>query len=270
MKPFLKWAGGKYKIIDRILMALPGGRRLIEPFAGSGAVFLNADFDDYLIADTNSDLIQLYQQVQRNGREFADYASELFKPENNTEHTFYDLRAEFNASTDPVRKSALFVYLNRHCFNGLCRYNSKGQFNVPFGRYAKTTFPHVEMLNFHTRSKRASFKVSDFREVMGQATSGSVIYCDPPYVPLSETANFSSYTKGGFALSDQRDLAEQALKAAYRGIPVVISNHDTEFTRALYVNAKISTFAVQRFISSNAGNREKAAELIAQYEPKFE
>ena len=124
MKPFLKWAGGKYKIIDKIQKSLPNGRRLIEPFVGSGAVFLNIDFEEYLLADINSDLINLYKQVQEHGKDFANYASALFKPENNTQTAFYDLRAEFNACTDVARKSAIFVYLNRHCFNGLCRYNS--------------------------------------------------------------------------------------------------------------------------------------------------
>lgn len=172
MKPFLKWAGSKYKIIDRILNTLPNGRRLIEPFAGSGAVFLNADFEEYLIADTNSDLINLYKQVQSHGKDFIAYASALFTPDNNTEASFYALRAEFNACTEPARKSALFVYLNRHCFNGLCRYNSKGQFNVPFGRYTKPAFPNIEMLNFHEKSKRAVFKVADFFQKMKKVERG--------------------------------------------------------------------------------------------------
>ena len=108
MRSFLKWAGGKYKIINRIQQALPNGRQLIEPFAGSGAVFLNVDFEEYLIADTNADLINLYKQVQAHGNDFALYASGLFTPDNNTEAAFYDLRAEFNACTDLARKSAIF------------------------------------------------------------------------------------------------------------------------------------------------------------------
>ena len=266
MKPFLKWAGGKYKIIDRIQRALPNGRRLIEPFAGSGAVFLNTDFEEYLLADINEDLINLYKQVQEHGKEFVSYASVLFAPENNTETAFYDLRAEFNTCTDIARKSALFVYLNRHCFNGLCRYNSKGQFNVPFGRYTNPVFPTVEVLNFHEKSKRAVFEVADFKAIMEKADIGSVVYCDPPYAPLTTTANFSSYTKDGFTLDDQQALADCAQKLAARGIPVVISNHDTELTQLLYAKAKITSFNVQRFISSNINNRNAAAELIALYD----
>lgn len=141
MKPFLKWAGSKYKIIARIVASLPKGQQLIEPFAGSGAVFLNTNFDEYLIADTNADLINLFQQIQTHGKDFIAYGETFFTPENNTEAGFYILRDEFNACQDISKKSALFVYLNRHCFNGLCRYNSSGKFNVPFGRYAKPASP---------------------------------------------------------------------------------------------------------------------------------
>lgn len=265
MQPFLKWAGGKYKIMDRILKTLPKGRRLIEPFAGSGAVFLNADFEEYLITDINSDLITLYQQIQANGKDFIAYASTLFTPENNVESAYYALRAEFNACTEPARRSALFVYLNRHCFNGLCRYNSRGQFNVPFGRYLQPAFPQIAMLNFHEKSKHAVFEVADFKTVMEKAEVGSVVYCDPPYAPLTTTANFSSYTQDGFTLADQQALADCAKRLTVRGIPVVISNHDTAFTRSIYAEAKITSFEVQRFISRDANNRNKAAELLACY-----
>ena len=135
MKPFLKWAGGKFRIIDRVLDSLPKGKRLIEPFVGSGSVFLNANFEENVLADSNADLIHLYKQIQADGKEFIEYANSLFVSSNNTEVEFYKLRDEFNTTSDIKRKSALFVYLNRHCFNGLCRYNSKGKFNVPFGRY---------------------------------------------------------------------------------------------------------------------------------------
>lgn len=265
MKPFLKWAGGKYKIVDRILKSLPKGRRLIEPFVGSGAVFLNADFEEYLLADTNADLINLYKQVQTHGKDFIAYTSALFTPNNNTEVSFYALRAEFNTCTEPARKSALFVYLNRHCFNGLCRYNSKGQFNVPFGRYAKPLSPDIAMLNFHEKSKRAVFEIADFKIIMEKAEIGSVVYCDPPYAPLTKTANFTAYTQEPFGAKEQNDLAVYAKKLTERNIPVIISNHDTEFTRTIYSEAKIISFDVQRFISSDSSNRKKAAELIAVY-----
>ncbi len=109
MKPFLKWAGSKCKIIDRIVESLPKGKMLIEPFAGSGAVFLNTDFDAYLIADTNVDLINLFKQIQSHGDEFISYGTTFFTPQNNTESAFYTLRNEFNECIDPVKKSVLFL-----------------------------------------------------------------------------------------------------------------------------------------------------------------
>lgn len=263
MKPFLKWAGGKYRLADKISEVLPSKHKLIEPFVGSGAVFLNTEYKEYLLADTNSDLIVLYQQIQKNGANFIDSAISLFTPENNTEEKFYQLRSEFNECTDPVRRASLFVYLNRHCFNGLCRYNSKGFFNVPFGRYTKPVFPTEEIMNFHNKSQVAEFVLSDFRNTMKMATLNNVVYCDPPYAPIDATSNFSDYTKEGFGLEDQKDLAKLAMKLQSKGVSVVISNHDTILTRDLYSKAEIISFDVQRFISSKTSDRKKAAELLA-------
>jgi DNA adenine methylase len=265
MRPFLKWAGGKYKIVDRILDALPPAATLVEPFVGSGAVFLNSSYKNFLLADTSADLIGLYREIQKSGANFVDYAATLFTPENNTEAAFYRLRDEFNQCTDVRRRAALFVYLNRHCFNGLCRYNSKGLFNVPFGRYGKPSFPTDEVLNFHEKSQQAEFMLSDFRATMRAVSKNAVVYCDPPYAPLTVTSNFSDYTQEGFGPKDQMDLAAEANSLRSRGIPVVISNHDTEFTRGIYADASISCFDVQRFISAEAVNRAKAAELLATF-----
>lgn len=266
MRPFLKWAGGKYKIVERIQQALPNGRRLVEPFVGSGTVFLNTEYDAYLLADVNADLITLYQTVQQHGESFIDICAALFVPENNDKKRYYAFRSEFNQTADPIRKSALFLYLNRHCFNGLCRYNSKGEFNVPFGRYKRPYFPRQEMRYFHQKSARATFVVADFETVMQQLKPGDVVYCDPPYVPLSATANFTSYSADKFTLAQQARLAELAEQLANRGIPVLISNHDTPLTQAAYKSARITTFQVQRHISCNGAKRNKADELLAMFE----
>jgi DNA adenine methylase len=263
MKPFLKWAGSKYKIIDRITQSLPAGNRLIEPFVGSGAVFLNTNYPAYLVADTNADLINLYSCIKLQGLEFIEYAQQLFVPANNQPESFYNLRSEFNHTQDLARKSAIFIYLNRHCFNGLCRYNASGKFNVPFGRYAKPAFPIIEITNFWHKSQVVEFKLANFAETMQAAKLGDVVYCDPPYAPLDQTSNFTSYTKNDFNLDSQTELAKLALKLMDQGITVIISNHDTEFTRSIYNSAKLNYFDVQRFISSKATNRIKAPELIA-------
>lgn len=268
MKPFLKWAGNKYQIIERIKAVLPPGKRLIEPFVGSGAVFLNTEYPSYLLADTNADLINLYQQLQTGGQEFIDYCRTLFTPENNIPDRFYELRHRFNQTGDLVEKGALFIYLNKHCYNGLCRYNARGEFNVPFGRYTTPYFPEEEMHFFHRRSSQATFVTANFVVTMEAAEAGDVLYCDPPYVPLSATANFTSYSSDRFGIQEQHTLARMAATLAARGIAVVISNHDTEFTRSAYQEATdVHYFSVQRFISCNGANRNKADELLAIYKP---
>ena len=265
MKPFLKWAGGKYKIIDKVKDKLPNGSRLIEPFVGSGAVFMNTDYSAYLLADANSDLINVYSHIQRNGLDFINYAQVFFCPENNTETIFYEFRQLFNQTSDLTLKAALFVYLNRHCFNGLCRYNSKGGFNVPFGRYKEPSFPKKEMHGFYLKSQNAVFEYASFEDTMMQAEAGDVVYCDPPYVPLSLTSSFTGYTQGGFGQKEQEKLSELANQLVKKGVCVVISNHDTLFTRQMYASAQINSFDVQRFISSKVNSRGKAAELLAVF-----
>ncbi len=265
MKPFLKWAGGKYRLAEMIKSKLPEGSRLIEPFVGSGAVFLNTEYAQNLLTDSNRDLINLYQLLQKDGIGFIAYCKELFIPENNTESVFYEFRKEFNSTTDLRRKAALFVYLNRHCFNGLCRYNSKGIFNVPYGRYTKPKLQEDEMFFFYEKSKNAVFKVADFRDAMDEANAGDVVYCDPPYVPLSATSSFTSYAKEGFGLKEQHALADKAKELQKRGVAVVISNHDTVFTNEVYQPAEITSFNVQRFISSDTKNRNSVSELLAVF-----
>ena len=204
MKPFLKWAGGKLRIVDRIKALLPPGQRLVEPFVGSGALFLNTDYAAYLLADANADLINLYQQLQQGGQPFIDYCASFFTAANNDEATFYTLRRHFNQTGDPLAKAALFVYLNKHCYNGLCRYNGRGEFNVPFGRYKQPYFPAVELAAFQQKAQSATFVVQDFVTTMNAAQPDDVVYCDPPYTPLSATANFTSYSADGFGVAGHR------------------------------------------------------------------
>jgi DNA adenine methylase len=265
MKPFLKWAGNKYRIVERIKVILPKGNRLIEPFVGSGAIFLNTNYEGYLLTDVNQDLIQLYQCLKSEGQSFIDDCREFFNPANNTAQTFYELRTQFNTTIDLRLKSILFVYLNKHCFNGLCRYNSASEFNTPFGKYKKPYFPEKEMLFFHQRAQQATFKCEDFLTTMRAVEPGDVVYCDPPYVPLSKTANFTSYSAGSFGEQQQVLLATTAEELAAKGITVVISNHDTVFTQHAYRKAEILQFNVQRNISCNAKNRSRAAEVLAIY-----
>lgn len=269
MKPFLKWAGGKMRLVTRIKTVLPEGRRLVEPFVGSGALFLNVEYPAYLLADANRDLINCYEQLQRGGSTFIDLCASYFVPANNQPDAYYTLRARFNTTADAVEKAAIFVYLNRHGYNGLCRYNGSGGFNVPFGRYARPYFPHNEMVFFWQKAAHCEFLVADFVTTLQATAPGDVVYCDPPYVPLSITANFTSYSADGFPLESQERLAQEAEAAARRGVPVVISNHDLPFTREIYAGADAQEFfTVQRNISCDRLKRAAAAELLAVFTPR--
>jgi DNA adenine methylase len=210
-------------------------------------------------------MINLYQTLQQEGESFIDYCRSYFTARTNVENRYYELRQEFNTNPDSRLKAALFIYLNRHAYNGLCRYNSKGGFNTPFGQYAKPHFPDKEMRRFIDRAGRATFTVADFRDTMRAAQRGDVLYCDPPYVPLSATSNFTSYSAGGFRREDQVALAELAKELSARGVPVLISNHATEFTLNTYQPAKIEQLDVQRFISCNGDNRGTAREVLALF-----
>lgn len=264
-RAFLKWAGGKYGLIEDINRVLPSSDRLIEPFVGAGSVFLNSDFEEYLLNDVNADLINLYKLLQTNADDYIKAVSEFFAPNYNDKDRYYDIRAKFNASSDIFERAIYFLYMNRHGYNGLCRYNLKGGYNVPFGRYKKPYFPEKELWFFAEKAQKVTFTNVCFRETFKQAKSGDVIYCDPPYAPLSPTASFTSYSGQGFKLKDQEDLANLAEHSSNAGVPVVISNHDLDLTRHLYKQANLKEIKVKRTISQKAGKRTKVGELLALY-----
>lgn len=266
-RAFLKWAGGKYPLLDDIKRHLPQGECLIEPFVGAGSVFLNTDFSRYILADINSDLISLYNIVKTRTDEYVQASRELFMPETNQAEVYYQFREEFNACQDPFRRAVLFLYLNRFGYNGLCRYNLRGEFNVPFGRYKKPYFPESELYHFAEKAQNAEFHCLSYEECMDRADTNSVVYCDPPYAPLSATANFTAYHTNSFSPKEQAHLAEMAEKLVSKQIPVLISNHDTPDTREWYRAAKHFQVKVRRSISSNGGTRKKVNELLALYKP---
>ncbi|MBT1445324.1 Dam family site-specific DNA-(adenine-N6)-methyltransferase [Shewanella sp. JM162201] len=269
-RAFLKWAGGKFKLMEDIRQHLPKGKRLVEPFVGAGSVFLNTDYQSYLLCDINQDLISLYQIVKQQPDAYIQAARALFCDEMNAKDAYYDIRKRFNKSRDPFSRSVYFLYLNRHGFNGLCRYNRKGEFNVPFGSYKKPYFPEQEIRAFAKKAAKAEFICVSYEQAFAMATSGDVIYCDPPYAPLSTTASFTTYVGAGFTLDDQALLARHSRHTAIeRGIPVLISNHDIPLTRELYHGARLETVKVQRNISQKGSSRNKVDELMALYDETY-
>lgn len=265
-RAFLKWAGGKYPLLDDIRRHLPQGDCLVEPFVGAGSVFLNTDYDHYHLADINNDLINLYNIVKTRTAEFIQDASALFTAEANSAEIYYGRRSEFNSSSDAYQRALLFLYLNRHGYNGLCRYNLRGEFNVPFGRYRKPYFPEAELLWFAERAQKATFVCESYDVTLSSARAGSVVYCDPPYAPLSATANFTAYHTNSFSMREQAHLAELAAKLAQESrIPVLISNHDTDMTRLWYQNAVLHVVKARRSISRSISGRTQVDELLALY-----
>ena len=244
----------------------PTSRRLVEPFLGSAAVALNLGFEENILADSNADVVGLYQSLAADPENFVRECRRLFSSATNTETAFYRIRDEFNGTRDVFRRACLFVYLNRHGYNGLCRYNSKGGFNVPFGKYDAPYFPSEEFAHMTDLLAKAELRCADFRMVIADASRGDFVYCDPPYSPVSVTANFTSYAKGGFTHADQVDLVAACQAAAERGATVVVSNHDTPVTRELYANAShLVELQVSRLISCDGANRTKASELLVVF-----
>ncbi|MBU2896965.1 Dam family site-specific DNA-(adenine-N6)-methyltransferase [Vibrio hepatarius] len=267
-RAFLKWAGGKYGLVEDIQRYLPEGRKLVEPFVGAGSVFLNTDYEHYLLADINPDLINLYNLLKENPQKYISESKRWFVAQNNRKEFYLSVRAEFNGTDDVMYRSLAFLYMNRFGFNGLCRYNKKGGFNVPFGSYKKPYFPEAELEFFADKAKKATFVCESYTDTFRRTRKGSVVYCDPPYAPLSTTANFTSYSGNGFTLDDQAALADVAEKAAKeRHIPVLISNHDTTLTRRLYHGAELNVVKVKRTISRNGAGRNKVDELLALFRP---
>ena len=270
-RSFLKWAGGKFRLTDEINKQLPKRKQcLVEPFVGAGSVFLNSQFQRYILADINPDLINLFNTVKQDVELYIEAIRPIFfHHDANTAAYYYARRDEFNRTQEPFLRSILFLYLNRFGFNGLCRYNSQNEFNVPFGAYRNHYFPEKELRYFAEKAKSAVFFCGDFHDTFRLADEHSVIYCDPPYAPLIQDSNFTQYAGNGFSLMHQKALAELAAETSRKhNIPVIISNHDTPFTREIYKAAKLKRIKVQRSISQASERRIKVNELIAVFKKR--
>ncbi|MFM0553582.1 Dam family site-specific DNA-(adenine-N6)-methyltransferase [Paraburkholderia sediminicola] len=266
-KPFLKWVGGKSRLLSNIIPALPPGRRLIEPFVGGGSVFLNAaGFEKYVLGDSNKHLIELYQTVAERPREFMGLSVSMFNDRFRTSERYLDVRRAFNSEGNVLMRSAQFLYLNRFAFNGLCRYNRAGQFNVPYGHPKRVPrFPAEQILAFTEQAQRATFVHGDFTDLMRLAEPGDVVYCDPPYLDRDGATSFRAYGPAGFGMDRQCELADLARGLAGRDIPVVVSNHDCMTARELYAGADIVTFNARRSVSAAAGSRGSVGEILAVF-----
>lgn len=272
--PFLKWAGGKRRSLDTLQRWLPSPDEvecLVEPFVGGASVFLGTDYRQYLLADINADLIDVYLHVRDNPSGLVRRLERLFLHGNN-ETAYRENREEFNRIHAGPEKSALFIYLNQHCFNGICRYNKKGIFNVPFGRRKSAYIPEAEIMAFARKTEQChvSFFHAGFEDTLKMTTAGMfsgmscAVYCDPPYLPVSQTAGFTTYSGDEFTVADHERLAGCLAELHGRkGMPVVISASDTPLSHRIYGQAgfRLNGHRVSRMVSASAASRKTAGEL---------
>ncbi|EBT1547971.1 Dam family site-specific DNA-(adenine-N6)-methyltransferase [Salmonella enterica] len=265
-RPFLKWAGGKYSLLPELERLIPAGKRLIEPFVGGGSVFLNSDkHERFLLADINADLINLYQMLAIVPDSVIAEAMKAFRHLNDAEN-YTAIREAFNAwQLNAIERAAAFLYLNRHCFNGLMRYNLDGFFNVGWGKYKAPYFPEKELMAFRKKSSACVFMNAGFERTLRLAGDGDVVYCDPPYEPMPGTAGFTSYASGGFSWDSQVALAESCVAAHQRGAKVFISNSTAPRVIELYEQHGFTLHRVnaRRSISSKGSTRETANDIVA-------
>jgi len=268
-KPFLKWAGGKGQLLDqfRPLLPQPFGR-YFEPFVGSGAVFfaLRADGQarDAVLTDVNRELIDCYRAVKR---DVESVIAALRSHAYDEEH-YYRVRDVDPADLPLAERAARAIFLNKTGYNGLYRVNKKGRFNVPFGRYTNPGFAgreSLENLRACARALRAvALEVRDFGEVANHARQGDFVYFDPPYVPASSTADFTSYVPGGFGWPEQERLAGVFARLARSGVRAMLSNSDTPAVRALYAAFRVDTVLATRSINSRGDRRGKVGEVVVR------
>ncbi|EKK5552843.1 DNA adenine methylase [Enterobacter hormaechei] len=264
MSTILKWAGNKTAIMSELKKHLPDGPRLVEPFAGSCAVMMATDYPYYLVADINPDLINLYQVIKEDVNSFIHLVERIFS-KFTTEEDYYKCRQFFNTlPLEPIEKAAYFLFLNRHCYRGLCRYNQRGLFNVPYGNYKKPYLPVDEIRAFAEKAVRARFICASYDETLAMLQAGDVVYCDPPY-----DGNFSGYHTAGFSDDDQYDLASILVRRSSEGHPIIVSNSDTRLIRSFYRKFTLHRISTKRSIGVAAGEGKKADELIAVLKPKM-
>lgn len=258
MSTILKWAGNKTAIMPELIKHLPAGSRLVEPFAGSCAVMMATDYPHYLVADINPDLINLYLMIQKDHEDVIQIAKELFK-DFNSDVQYYRVRQHFNYSiSNEVEKAAYFIYLNRHGYRGLCRYNKKGEYNNPYGNYKKPYFPENEIRAFAEKAKCATFICASYDETLAMLQTGDVVYCDPPY-----DGTFTGYHTAGFTEDDQYHLASILERRSSEGHPVIVSNSDTSLTNSLYRDFTRHRITAKRSMGVSAGDGKTAVEIIA-------
>lgn len=258
--PFLKWAGGKRRLLAEIFYRFPQEYGTYwEPFAGGGAVFFGLSPARAVVSDINAELIRAYTALRDN----VHGVISCLRRHVPTEAHFYRVRSQQPHGLTDTEAAARMIYLNHTCFNGLYRVNRRGEFNVSFGRYTNPTICDLPNLLAVSQALRGvDLRLQCVFTIEDDVEPGDLVYFDPPYDPVSATASFVGYTRGGFGREEQVRLAEMFARLANRGVHVVLSNADTAFVRSLYGDFRIDTVAAHRAINSRPDRRGPVAEVI--------
>lgn len=267
-RPVIKWAGGKTQLLAQFEGLYPAPRRIkryVEPFVGSAAVFFRVRESlrppASLLLDSNEDLITLYEAIRDDVERLIGRLRE-HRSRHSHDH-YYAVRSRRPNGRFRTARAARFIYLNKTCYNGLYRVNSRGQFNVPMGRYANPLILDAPNLRAASRALRGvELRVADFREAPAYARRGDFFYFDPPYQPLSKTSSFTGYTNDAFRERDQRDLAKVFADLDRKGCLVMLSNSDTPFVRELYGAYEVRKVSARRAINSRADRRGAISEVV--------
>jgi len=265
-KPILKWAGGKTQMLNDLLPKVPSSYgRYIEPFFGGGAMFFALQPENAIIADSNPELINMYRQVAANVDEVIQY----LKKYENTSEMFYTVREQEWTQLPKAEAAARTIFLNRTCFNGLYRVNKQGKFNVPYGKYANPKICDEDGLKAASEAlKKAEILCGDYLLVLDHyAQPGDFVFLDPPYLPISEYADFKRYTKEQFYEEDHIELAKIIMRLQERGCHIILTNSNHPLVHELYAPFTIDVIQTKRHISCN-GSTRKGEDVIVTIPPK--
>ncbi|HGQ5339951.1 TPA: DNA adenine methylase, partial [Streptococcus pneumoniae] len=268
LQPFTKWTGGKRQLLPVIRELMPKTyNRYFEPFVGGGALFFDLAPKDAVINDFNAELINCYQQIKDNPQELIEILK--VHQEYNSKEYYLDLRsADRDERIDmmsEVQRAARILYMLRVNFNGLYRVNSKNQFNVPYGRYKNPKIVDEELISaisVYINNNQLEIKVGDFEKAIVDVRTGDFVYFDPPYIPLSETSAFTSYTHEGFSFADQVRLRDAFKRLSDTGAYVMLSNSSSALVEELYKDFNIHYVEATRTNGAKSSSRGKISEII--------
>jgi len=263
-KPFLKWAGGKRKLCQFLAATGPKSwNKYFEPMVGGGALYFHLHPKESFLSDSNPELVNAYKVLRDKPLELIEH----LKGHKDSEEYYYKLReldrSETFAQTDSVSRASRLIYLNKTCYNGLFRVNSKGQFNVPYGKYENSfTVPEAELLLASEALQGTDIALGSYQNIENLVNKDDFVYFDPPYLPVSSTSSFTSYTREPFGINEQVELRNFCERLSAKGAKIMVSNSNNEFIRGLYSDFKTHEVLAARAINSKSDKRGKILELV--------